>query len=145
IALNAKTGVVEAGFGTQGEVDIAVPYNSVPLVYKNIIIVGANSPPGAIGGIGNPRAYDARTGAKLWEFHSVAQPGEVGHDTWEGDSWKGRFGANAWPFYFTLDERRGLVYLPLASPETDFYGGDRKGANLFGNSVVAVDVQTGKY
>ena len=65
---------------------------------------------------GNARAFDARTGAKLWEFSSVAQPGSVGHDTWEGDSWKGRFGANAWPFYFTLDEQRGLLYLPLASP-----------------------------
>ena len=75
----------------------------------------------------------------------MPQPGDVGHDTWEGDSWKGRLGANAWPFYFTLDEQRGLLYLPLASPIPGAYGGDRKGANLFGNSVVAVDVQTGKY
>jgi quinoprotein glucose dehydrogenase len=145
MALNARTGVLESGFGTQGEVDIDVPYNSVPLIYKNMIIVGANSPPGAIGGIGNPRAYDVRTGAKLWEFHSVAQPGEVGHDTWEGESWRNRLGANAWPFYFTLDEQRGLLFIPLASPIVGPYGGDRKGANLFGNSVVAVDVQTGKY
>ena len=58
---------------------------------------------------GNPRAFDARTGAKIWEFSSVPQPGEVGHDTWEGDSWKNRAGANAWPFYFTLDEQRGVV------------------------------------
>ena len=113
------------------------PYNSVPLVYKNVVVVGANTPPGTIGGIGNPRAFDARTGAKLWEFSSVPQPGEVGHDTWEGDSWKGRLGVNAWPFYFTLDEQRGLLYLPLASPIPGAYGGDRKGANLFGNSVVA--------
>ena len=122
-----------------------VPYNSVPLVYRNVVVVGANTPPGTIGGIGNARAFDARTGAKLWEFSSVPQPGDVGHDTWEGDSWKGRLGANAWPFYFTLDEQRGLLYLPLASPIAGAYGGDRKGANLFGNSVVAVDVQTGKY
>ena len=145
IALNAKTGERDLGFGPEGEVDIGVPYNSVPLVYKNVVVVGANTPPGATGGIGNPRAFDARTGAKLWEFNSVAQPGDTGHDTWEGDSWKGRLGANAWPFYFTLDERRGLLYLPLASPIVGAYGGDRKGANLFGNSVVAVDVQTGAY
>jgi quinoprotein glucose dehydrogenase len=145
IAVNAVTGERELGFGTDGAVDIGVPYNSVPLIYKNVVVVGANTPSGTIGGIGNPRAFDARNGAKLWEFSSVAQPGDTGHDTWEGDSWKERLGANAWPFYFTLDARRGLLYLPLASPIVGAYGGDRKGANLFGNSVVAVDVQTGKY
>ena len=134
---------VASGFGTKGEVDIDVPYNSVPGIFRNVVIVGANTPPGTIGGIGNARAFDARTGAKLWEFSSVAQPGSVGHDTWEGDSWKGRLGANAWPFYFTIDEQRGLLYLPLASPIPGAFGGDRKGANLFGNSVVAVNVQTG--
>jgi len=110
-------------FGKDGEVDLGIPYNSVPDIYRDIIVVGANSPPGSIGGIGNPRAFDARTGAKLWEFSSVPQPGTVGHDTWEGDSWKGRLGVNAWPFYFTLDEQRGLLYLPLASPIGGFYGG----------------------
>ncbi len=145
IALDANTGQPSAIFGANGEVDIVVPYNSVPLVYKNVIVVGANNPPGSGGALGNARAFDARTGAKLWEFSSVAQPGSVGHDTWEGDSWKGRFGANAWPFYFTLDEQRGLLYLPLASPIPGGYGGDRAGANLYGNSVVAVDVQTGTH
>lgn len=145
IAINAKTGASESGFGAQGEVDLVVPYNSVPLVHKNIVVIGANTPPGAIGAIGNVRAFDARTGGKLWEFNSVPQPGEVGHDTWEGDSWKNRLGANAWPFYFTIDEQRGLLYVPLASPLGGVYGGDRKGANLFGNSVVAVDISTGKY
>jgi quinoprotein glucose dehydrogenase len=145
IAINAKTGTIENSFGTNGEVDMIVPYNSVPFVYRNVVVVGANTPPGSIGGIGNARAFDARTGAKLWEFNSVPQPGSIGHDTWEGDSWKGRLGANAWPFYFTLDEARGILYIPLASPIPGAYGGDRKGANLFGNSVVAVDVQTGAY
>jgi len=145
IAVNAKTGERDFGFGTDGTVDLVVPYNSVPLVYKTVVVVGANTPPGTIGGIGNPRAYDVRNGARLWEFNSVAQPGNPGHDSWEGDSWKDRLGANAWPFYFTLDEQRGLLYLPLASPIVGAYGGDRKGANLFGNSVVAVDVQTGAY
>jgi glucose dehydrogenase len=145
LALDAKTGAPSAGFGSGGEIDLGVPYNSVPLVYGNVVVVGANTPPGTPGGIGNPRAFDARTGAKLWEFSSVAQPGTRGNETWEGESWKGRLGANAWPFYFTVDVSRGLLYLPLASPIPGNYGGDRKGANLFGNSVVAVDLQTGAY
>ena len=145
IALDAATGNAASAFGQNGEVDIGVPYNSVPLVYRNVVVVGANNPPKSGGAPGNARAFDARNGAKLWEFSSVAQPGMVGHDTWEGDSWKGRFGANAWPFYFTLDEQRGLVFLPLASPIPGGYGGDRPGSNLYGNSVVAVDIQTGAY
>ena len=145
LALDARTGSPSAGFGSSGEVDLGVPYNSVPIVHRNVVVVGANTPPGTAGGIGNPRAFDARTGAKLWEFTSVAQPGTRGNETWEGESWKGRLGANAWPFYFTVDAVRGLLYLPLASPIPGNYGGDRKGANLFGNSVVAVDVETGAY
>ncbi|PYR33128.1 MAG: pyrroloquinoline quinone-dependent dehydrogenase [Acidobacteria bacterium] len=145
IAINARTGTPDRAFGQAGEVDMVVPYNSVPLVHRNVVVVGANTPGGGVRGLGNPRAFDARTGAKLWEFSAISQPGSVGHDTWEGESWKGRVGANAWPFYFTVDERRNLVYLPLASPEEGSYGGDRKGANLFGNSVVAVDLLTGAY
>jgi quinoprotein glucose dehydrogenase len=145
IAINAGTGASETAFGQQGEVDLVVPYNSVPLIYKNIIVVGGNTPMPPASGPGNARAFDARTGAKLWEFNSVPQPGAVGHDTWEGESWKDRSGINAWPFYFTLDEQRGLLFLPFSSPAFGNYGGDRKGANLFGNSVVAVDVQTGAY
>ncbi len=147
IALDARTGTRVATFGTNGEVDLGVPYNSVPGIFRNVLIVGANNPPGAIGGIGDPRAYDARSGAKLWQFHAVPQPGEPGFDakSWEGDSWKGRLGVNAWPFYFTVDEQRGLLFVPLASPIPGSFGGDRKGANLYGNSVVAVDIQTGVY
>jgi quinoprotein glucose dehydrogenase len=145
LALDAASGAPSAGFGDAGRVDIGIPYNSVPLVYDDVVVVGANTPPGAMGGIGNARAYDARTGQKLWEFSSVPQPGEVGHDSWAGDSWEGRLGANAWPFYFTMDEERELLYLPLAAPLPFWYGGDRAGANLFGNSVVAVDVRTGEY
>ena len=144
-ALEAATGAVVAGFGDGGTVDIGVPYNSVPLVWEDIVVVGANTPPGTAGGIGNARAFSAVTGEKLWEFSSVPQPGEIGQDTWEGDSWRGRLGANAWPFYFTVDEERELVFLPLAAPIPFAYGGDRHGANLFANSVVAVDIQTGEY
>lgn len=145
IALDAKTGASIPSFGTGGDVDMVVPYNSVPLVYKNVVVVGANSSPNGARTPGNARAYDARTGAKLWEFSTVAQPGMVGNDTWEGESWKGRAGANAWPFYFTVDEQRGVVYLPTGAPDKGEYGGDRKGANLFANSVIAVDIQTGQY
>ena len=145
IAIDAASGALAEGFGRGGAVDIGVPYNSVPLVYEHIVVVGANTPPGAPGGIGNARAFDARDGSPIWEFSSVPRPGEVGHDTWGGDSWRGRLGANAWPFYFTLDQERELLYLPLASPIPFWYGGDRPGANLFGNSVVAVDVRTGTY
>jgi len=145
MALDAATGEATADFGDAGEVDMVVPYNSVPLVFRNVVVVGANTPRGTIGGIGNARAFDARTGENRWEFSSVPQPGAVGHDTWEGDSWQGRLGVNAWPFYFTVDEQRGLLYLPLASPIPGAYGGDRAGANLFGNSVVAVDIESGDY
>jgi glucose dehydrogenase len=145
VALDARTGAMAKAFGTDGGVEVGIPYNSVPGVIGNIVVIGANTPPGTIGGIGNPRAYDARTGAKVWEFSSVAQPGAVGHDSWAGESWKGRLGANAWPFYFTADEQQGVLYLPLASPIPGAWGGDRAGANLYGNSVVAVDVRTGAY
>jgi quinoprotein glucose dehydrogenase len=145
MAVDALTGNASQSFGTGGSVDIGVPYNSVPGIFRNVVVVGANNPPGAAGGIGNPRGYDARTGARLWEFSSVAQPGSPGNETWEGDSWKGRLGANAWPFYFTFDETRGLVFVPLASPIPGGFGGDRKGANLYGNSIVALDAQTGVY
>ena len=145
VALDAATGTPAAGFGQSGEIDMVVPYNSVPLVFENIVVVGANTPRGAPGGIGNPRAFDARTGAKVWEFSSVPQPGSIGHETWEADSWVGRLGANAWPFYFTMDEQREHLYVPLASPIPFAYGGDRGGDNLFANSLVAVDIRTGEY
>ncbi len=145
VALDAVTGTMATDFGQAGEIDMVTPYISVPMVYQNIIIVGANTPRGAAGGIGNARAFDARTGARVWEFSSVPQPGSLGHDTWEGDSWVGRLGANAWPFYFTVDQQRGLLYIPLASPIPFAYGGDRGGSNLFSNSLVAVDILSGEY
>ena len=99
IALNARTGKIDPGFGKEGEVDVVIPYNSAPTLYKNLLFLGAN-----VGEIqvpnqpGNTRAYDVRTGKKVWEFHSVPQPGEAGHESWEGEGWKDRTGVNNWGF-----------------------------------------------
>ena len=144
IALNANTGKVDPGFGKEGEVDLVVPWSGVPTIYKNVALIGATLGEVPIGPPGDSRAYDARTGAKLCEFHSVPQPGEVGHETWLDDGWKGRSGTNVWGWYMTVDEQRGTVYMPFGGPAANYYGGDRPGANLFGNSLVAVDAETGK-
>jgi quinoprotein glucose dehydrogenase len=145
IALNATTGESVQGFGTNGEVDMVVPYNSTPTVFKNLLFIGANvGEQPATGPPGNTRAYDARTGAKVWEFHSVPQPGETGNDTWPAEGWKDRTGVNNWGFYMTVDTERGILYTVFGSPASDYYGFDRKGNNLFGNSVVALDAATGK-
>jgi glucose dehydrogenase len=145
IALNANTGKIDPGFGKEGEVDLVVPYNSPPTVYKNLLFVGANVPEQpATGPSGDTRAYDARTGAKLWEFHSVPHAGETGNDTWPADGWQNRTGANNWGVFMTVDTQRGILYTVFGSPASDYYGGDRKGNDLFGNSVVALDAATGK-
>jgi quinoprotein glucose dehydrogenase len=146
IALNAATGKLAPGFGREGIVDLEVAYAGVPTLVKNIVLLGAyGQEHDPLGISGDARALDARTGAKLWDFHSVPRPGELGNDTWQGDSWKDRSGANAWGFQMTVDEGRGLVYMPFGAPSSTYYGGDRHGANLFGNSLVALDAQTGKY
>jgi glucose dehydrogenase len=145
IALSAATGETVTSFGDNGIVDMVIAYNSPPTVYKNLLIVGANVPEKpAEGPPGDTRAYDARTGKKIWEFHSVPRPGETGHETWEGDSWKNRSGVNHWGFYMTVDAERDILYTTYGSPSGDYYGGDRKGNNLFANSVVALDALTGK-
>ena len=145
IALNAKTGRVDPGFGNEGTVDMVVRYGGVPTIFQNVVMVGANVLELPKGPPGNTRAYDARTGAKLWEFHTVPQPGEVGHDTWLDDGWKERSGTNVWGWQMSVDEQRGLLYMPVDGPSSNYYGGDRPGANLFGNSIVAIDLKTGKY
>lgn len=145
VALNAKTGKIDPGFGNEGQVDMVVPYSGVPTIYKNIALIGASVGEVPIGPAGDSRAYDARTGAKLWDFHSVPRPGEAGHETWLDDGWKGRSGVNVWGWYMTVDDERGIVYMTFGGPAANYYGGDRPGDNLFGNSVVAVDATTGKY
>ena len=155
VALNASTGKLDPGFGKEGELTMEVPFAGVPTIYKNIILVGMNvfgpgepnpHPQDEVpGGLpGDSHAYDARTGKKLWDFHAIPLPGEVGHSDWQGDSWKGRAGNNSWSYSLTVDEQRGIVYMPMGGPAANYYGGDRKGNNLFANSVVAVDATTGK-
>jgi glucose dehydrogenase len=145
IALNAATGKLDPGFGKEGILDMVVPYNGVPTIFKNLVLVGASTGERENGPPGNSRAFDARTGVKLWEFQSIPGPGQVGHDSWLNDNWKDRSGANIWGWYMTADEERGILYMPFGAAAANYYGGDRPGANLFGNSVVAVDANTGKY
>lgn len=155
VALNAKTGKIDPGFGKEGEIDLEVPFSGVPTIYKNVLLIGTNFyGPGerhigpqldqAGGQSGDSRAFDVRTGKLLWQFHNIPHPGEVGNDTWQNDSWKNRTGNNVWAFAMTVDEERGILYMPVSEPGANFYGGDRPGINLFGDSIVAVDANTGK-
>jgi len=145
VALNAGTGKLDPGFAKEGILDMVVPYNGVPTIFKNLVLVGASTGEKENGPPGNSRAFDARTGAKLWEFQSIPGPGQAGHDSWLGDGWKDRSGVNVWGWFMTADEARGILYMPFGAAAANYYGGDRPGANLFGNSVVAVDANTGKY
>ena len=158
-AINAATGKPIDSFGTGGFVDLrkgvidpndkrsfgrGYGMTSPPAIYKNVVICGSIVPDSEPQGPnGDVRAFDALTGKLVWRFHTVAQPGEFGGDTWEGDSAKGRGGANMWSIP-TVDTQRGIAFLPLTSPSADYYGGDRKGAGLFGDALVAVDALTGK-
>lgn len=145
VGLNANTGKLDPGFGREGMVDMVIGYGGVPTIFKNTVMVGANSLENPVGPAANTRAFDARTGARMWEFHNVAQPGEPGHETWLNDAWKDRAGVNVWGFQMTVDAQRGLLFIPINGPASNYYGGDRPGANLYGNSIVAVDAITGKY
>ena len=117
--------------------------SSPPAIYRDLVITGSllQEYP-ARGPAGDVRAYDMSTGALVWQFHTVPRPGERGHDTWEGEGWKDRSGVNVWSV-MSVDTERGLVFLPLGSATYDFYGGDRKGANLYANALVALDAATG--
>jgi quinoprotein glucose dehydrogenase len=145
VALDAATGVPSAGFGRNGVVEIGVPWNGVPTIYKNIAILGATTGEVALAEPGDTRAFDIRTGTHLWDFHTVPLPGELGHDTWLDRGWRNRSGVNVWAWYMTLDEERGILYMPVAGPAGNYWGGDRPGNNLFANSIVAVNAESGKY
>jgi quinoprotein glucose dehydrogenase len=145
-AISPGTGQVDTSFGQGGSIEIVgTPYGYPPTIFGNVMVIGATTAEMPRGPAGNTRAYDARTGAKLWEFNSVPQPGEVGHETWLDDGWKERSGTNMWIWYTTGDPKTDMIYMTLGSPSPNYYGGDRPGDNLFGNSLVAVDAQTGKY
>jgi glucose dehydrogenase len=154
-ALDWETGTLVAEFGENGYVDLKSsirgdvdgPFmlDSPPAVYGSILITGGSngeSSPSS-GLYGDIRGWDAVSGKLLWSFHTVPRAGEPGVETWEGESWKNRSGTNAWS-YMTVDVERGLVFAPTGSPTSDFYGADRKGKNLYGNSLIALDATTGR-
>jgi len=160
-SISAATGTLNRDFGVNGMVNLkttevmktgvdkSYSLPSPPVIYKSLIITGAGpgeGPGGKDGGIGpagDTRAWDAKTGKLVWTFHSVPLPGETGHETWGGDSWKNRSGVNVWG-YMTVDVDRGILYMPFGAPNNDRVGVDRPGDNLFGSSLVAVNADTGK-
>jgi quinoprotein glucose dehydrogenase len=161
VALDAKTGALIQGFGKNGIVDLKlendqqidlvtgeVGYHSTPIIAKDVVIVGAAHRSGGVPRSktnvkGFVRGFDVRTGKRLWIFHTIPSPGEFGNETWEKDSWSYTGNAGSWG-QISVDEELGLAYLPIEEPTGDYYGGFRPGAGLFGESLVAVDLRTGK-
>ena len=155
-SINAETGEPNQAFGDNGVINIntedimrGLPGRnrlaSPPIVYRNLVILGGSTQEvPALGPAGDIRAFDMRTGERVWTFHSVPRAGERFVETWAGDSWKNRTGVNVWGL-FTVDAERGILYIPFGAPSVDQYGGDRAGDNLFGTSLVAVDANTGEY
>ncbi|HLK51075.1 MAG TPA: PQQ-binding-like beta-propeller repeat protein [Bryobacteraceae bacterium] len=165
VELNAHTGQPIAGFGKDGIVDLKVGMvtgtgqqidlengeaglHSTPLVVKDTVIVGSSFKEGMTvvthnNTKGLVRAYDVHTGKLIWTFNTIPRPGEFGNDTWENNSWATNGNTGVWT-QMTVDEDLGLVYLPVESPTSDYYGGERPGNNLFGESIVCVDLKTGK-
>jgi quinoprotein glucose dehydrogenase len=165
IALNAKTGQMIPSFGKDGVVDmkVGVVYgdgkqidletgeiglHSTPTVVKDVVLIGSAMKEGMTVTTHNntkgvARAYDARTGKMLWQFNTIPKPGEFGNDTWLNNSWATNGNTGVWT-QITVDEELGLVYLPVESPTSDYYGGKRPGNNLFGESLVCVDLKTGQ-
>jgi glucose dehydrogenase len=138
VALDAKTGEPAPAFGQNGEIDMVAPYNSAATLFRNLLIVGTNGSPGGV------RAFDVRTGARVWEFHSVPNANEPGSETWKNDGFKNRPNTYSWAFSQTIDAARGIVYVAIEAPgPSDYWGADRPGNNLYGNSLVALDAMTG--
>jgi len=161
VALDAKTGNRVPGFGANGIVDLKqnmdqtidplsgeIGLHATPVVARNVVIVGAahksgGVPTGKTNVKGYVRAFDVRTGKRLWIFHTIPEPGEFGNESWDKDSWVYTGNAGVWA-QMSVDEQLGLAYLPVESPTGDYYGGPRPGNGLFGETLVAVDLQTGK-
>ena len=154
-AIDARTGKPILSFGTGGRVDLKEGLGRDPKlltlvqsttpgrVFENLLILGSATNQGYGSAPGDIRAFDVRTGKLVWTFHTIPHPGEFGYETWPPDAWKTVGGANVWG-EFSLDEARGIVYAPTASAKYNFYGADRKGANLFADSLLALDARTGK-
>jgi quinoprotein glucose dehydrogenase len=163
VELNAKTGQPIQSFGTNGIVDLKqgvmigdkqldlekgeIGLHSTPTVVNDMVIVGSSMFEGlgyrySTNAKGLVRAYDVKTGKQVWRFNTIPGPGEFGHDTWEGDSWKYTGNTGVWT-QISVDPEAGLVYLPVETPTIDEYGGNRHGNNLFAESLVAVDLKTG--
>ena len=161
VALDAKTGIPVAGFGRNGIVDLKedddqpidivtgeMGLHATPTIAKDVIVVGAAHLPGGapksrIHEKGFIRGYDARSGKRLWIFHTIPLAGEFGNDSWQKDSWSYTGNAGVWA-QMTVDEELDTVYLPVELPTGDYYGGHRPGNGLFGESVVALDLKTGQ-
>lgn len=153
--IDANTGQSIRTFGKDGLVDLRIGLGRDPetiaraqsgtpgAVFENLIILGASTGEGFLSSPGFIRAYDILTGALVWTFHTLPQPGEFGYDTWPKDAYKYVGGVNTWG-EISVDESRGIAYFPVGSPTYDYYGGDRIGANLFGNCLLALDARTGE-
>ena len=153
-ALHAATGKPIESFGKNGRLDLreqlgrdaasqSVRLTTPGVIYRDLMIVGGRVSESLPASPGHVRAYDVRTGALRWSFHTIPQPGEPGYDTWPKEAWKYIGGANSWPG-MTLDAKRGLVFVPTGSAAADFYGGNRLGDNLYANCLLALDAATGK-
>jgi quinoprotein glucose dehydrogenase len=165
VALNAKNGTRISSFGKDGIVDMKVGalvgkgeqidletgeigLHSTPTVAKDVVIVGSSFREGLTVKTHNNtkglvRAWDVKSGKLLWTFNTIPRPGEFGSDTWEKESWAINGNTGVWS-QITVDEEAGLVYLPVEDPTSDLYGGHRPGNNLFGDSLVCVDLKTGQ-
>ena len=153
--IDATTGKSITTFGAGGAVDMReglgrdpktigrIQSNSPGKVFDNLIIMGSATGEAYFSPPGDLRAYDVVTGKLVWQFHTVPHPGEFGYETWPKDAWKYIGGTNTWGD-ITIDPVKGIAYFPTGSGTFDFYGGDRHGANLFANCLLALDVRTGK-
>lgn len=153
-ALNAQNGQEVLSFGTNGKINLIdgiqrpgadeyVISNTPAVVFKNILIVGTRVSESATALLGDIRAFDVRTGYKIWTFRTIPRPTEFGYNTWEKQNYQNIGGANNW-MGMAIDQKRGIVYSPTGSAAFDFYGGNRKGDNLFANCLLALNASTGK-